>query len=766
MAFFEGWPYTNFHDMNLDWVIETCRKIHVELHQLHHELHRAINCEEQARIDADIALGQRIDQEIQDRTDADNALGARIDKEIQDRTAADNALGARIDKEIQDRTTADQQLQEDINQEISDRQKAVSAEAAAREAADQQLQENINQEITDRQEAVSTEAAARQAADQQLQSAIDKEISDRTQAVTAEAEARAAADTALGQRIDQEISDRTEADSALSDRIDHEITDRTAADAANTQAIAAEAAARADADTHIQDDLSHEITDRQNADTALGQRIDDLQPQLIPAGGTQGQVLAKTTGDNYAVAWTDPGAAINGLPEGGTDGQILQKSGSDNFAAKWVDAPTASNGIPAGGSTGQVLAKVDDSDYNAHWIDAAAGPEGPQGPQGETGPQGPQGETGPQGPQGETGPQGPQGDPGVGVPTGGTAGQVLAKVDGTDYNTHWVDQTGGGSGDDPNAIKKDGTTETTATIPFAEGISNPYGDLTIKTTTGGGVEVRNIDDDTLYLYYNVTTNKLSSNSPRTPDSGYEYTQKDYVDDQVAGAISDSKSYTDTKVETAQTEATSYTDSQIEAAMADVHSVPAGGTAGQVLAKVDGTDYNTHWVDQTGGSSFEPKVWFDTIADTEWTKYIDLDADMTLINADTIEFIFKTVSPDYCEMTFNTSAMIELTGGSDYPNVYPDVSSIVDYFKSMIEEKYPGKTVNKSVTTIMTNRGYVATTSSTSYYHYQQDEIERYSIAEVDGLNNANLAWGWQRPNDITENNVRVGGEITVYIPLT
>lgn len=47
------------------------------------------------------------------------------------------------------------------------------------------------------------------------------------------------------------------------------------------------------------------------------------------------------------------------------------------------------------------------------------------------------------------GPEGPQGDPGAdgpagqGVPTGGTTGQVLAKIDGTDYNTEWVDQSGG-----------------------------------------------------------------------------------------------------------------------------------------------------------------------------------------------------------------------------------------------------------------------------------------------------------------------------------
>ena len=92
------------------------------------------------------------------------------------------------------------------------------------------------------------------------------------------------------------------------------------------------------------------------------------------------------------------------------------------------------------------------------------GPEGPAGPQGATGeqgpqglkgepgatgpqgPEGPKGDTGPAGPQGATGEQGPQGEDGVGVPVGGIAGQVLAKVDGTDYNTEWVNQSGGGAG--------------------------------------------------------------------------------------------------------------------------------------------------------------------------------------------------------------------------------------------------------------------------------------------------------------------------------
>ena len=38
---------------------------------------------------------------------------------------------------------------------------------------------------------------------------------------------------------------------------------------------------------------------------------------------------------------------------------------------------------------------------------------------------------------------GSPGTPGQGVPVGGTAGQVLEKIDGTDYNTQWVDAPGG-----------------------------------------------------------------------------------------------------------------------------------------------------------------------------------------------------------------------------------------------------------------------------------------------------------------------------------
>lgn len=65
---------------------------------------------------------------------------------------------------------------------------------------------------------------------------------------------------------------------------------------------------------------------------------------------------------------------------------------------------------------------------------AFTGIKGAQGAKGDQGDQGPQGTAGAKGDKGDPGAQGPAGE---GVPTGGTAGQVLTKVDGTNYNTQW-----------------------------------------------------------------------------------------------------------------------------------------------------------------------------------------------------------------------------------------------------------------------------------------------------------------------------------------
>lgn len=52
--------------------------------------------------------------------------------------------------------------------------------------------------------------------------------------------------------------------------------------------------------------------------------------------------------------------------------------------------------------------------------------------------------TGPQGPQGARGATGATGPAGQGIPAGGTAGQMLVKRSGADYDTNWATPTGGG----------------------------------------------------------------------------------------------------------------------------------------------------------------------------------------------------------------------------------------------------------------------------------------------------------------------------------
>jgi hypothetical protein len=71
----------------------------------------------------------------------------------------------------------------------------------------------------------------------------------------------------------------------------------------------------------------------------------------------------------------------------------------------------------------------------------ATGPQGPAGLNGLDGVAGPQGPAGVAGAAGATGATGPAGQ---GIATGGTAGQILSKVDGVDYNTQWINAPAAG----------------------------------------------------------------------------------------------------------------------------------------------------------------------------------------------------------------------------------------------------------------------------------------------------------------------------------
>ena len=149
------------------------------------------------------------------------------------------------------------------------------------------------------------------------------------------------------------------------------------------------------------------------------------EPVIVGARGATGP-----TGPTGATGPTGPqGTDIHFLGSVATVGN-LPASGNSNNDAYIVDAD--GNLYVWNGSS---------------WTDAGqiVGPEGPQGPTGATGatgatgPTGATGLTGATGPTGATGATGATGPTGAGVVAGGTTGQLLAKVDGTDFNTEWID---------------------------------------------------------------------------------------------------------------------------------------------------------------------------------------------------------------------------------------------------------------------------------------------------------------------------------------
>lgn len=113
-----------------------------------------------------------------------------------------------------------------------------------------------------------------------------------------------------------------------------------------------------------------------------------------------------------------------------------------------------------------------------------------------TGTPGPRGPAGPAGPAGANGAAGSNGEDGQGVPAGGTAGQVLEKIDGTDYNTQWATPSGGGvtdhgaltglaDDDHTQYLRADGTRAMSAALDMG----------TFAITNVGSVDGRDVSVD-------------------------------------------------------------------------------------------------------------------------------------------------------------------------------------------------------------------------------------------------------------------------------
>ena len=167
---------------------------------------------------------------------------------------------------------------EAIAQEITDREQAVTEEQTRAESAEQTLQENIDAEQQARINAVSAEQQARiadvdeeetraKAAEQQLQENIDAIGEGGSAAVTAERERAQAVEQTLQQNINTETSNR------IAD-VDAEETRAKAAEQANATAISSETTRSEAAEQTLQQNIDAEETRALGAETTLQQNID------------------------------------------------------------------------------------------------------------------------------------------------------------------------------------------------------------------------------------------------------------------------------------------------------------------------------------------------------------------------------------------------------------------------------------------------------------------------------------------------------------
>lgn len=194
------------------------------------------------------------------------------------------------------------------------------------------------------------------------------------------------------------------------------------------------------------------------------------------------------------------------------------------------------------------ITKKDGTTEEIEIYDGEQGPQGPQGPQGIQGEKGETGEQGIQGIQGETGPQGPQGEPGRDGAiqyTAGTGieitennviratGSVTAPVDDVQVNgTSVVDEDKIANIDLTDYVKN--TDYATITKAGLVGASNFY-----NTAVGvsNGVLYATSND---YATYNTKDNGsfISKGTLENVIAGKELTNKTYVDNAIASAITD------------------------------------------------------------------------------------------------------------------------------------------------------------------------------------------------------------------------------------
>ena len=208
------------------------------------------------------------------------------------------------------------------------------------------------------------------------------------------------------------------------------------------------------------------------------------------------------------------------------------------------------------------------------------------------------------GPKGLTGDTGLVGPVGQGIPIGGDADKILVKVDGTDFNTYWGDRPVDGNliiygSVAPTTEGADGDAyidSVTYTLygPKAGGVWPAGVSLIGPTGVTGDTGAAGTDGTDGTNGTNGVDGQTVLNGAVAPTT--EGVDGDFYIDTVSNEIYGPKSG---GVWGAGTSIVGPA-GPAGADGADGEGVPVGGTAGQVLAKIDAANFNTEWVDAAAG----------------------------------------------------------------------------------------------------------------------------------------------------------------------
>jgi hypothetical protein len=159
------------------------------------------------------------------------------------------------------------------------------------------------------------------------------------------------------------------------------------------------------------------------------------------SSGTAGTSGSSGTAGTSGSSGTDGSSGSSGTDgssgSSGTSG-ISGTSGSSGTSG--ISGTSGSSGTD--GSSGSSGTDGSSGSSGTSGISGTSGSSGTAGTSGSSGTSGISGTSGSSGTDGSSGSSGTDGQDGVGIPSGGTSGQVLTKVDSSLYNVTWSDPTG------------------------------------------------------------------------------------------------------------------------------------------------------------------------------------------------------------------------------------------------------------------------------------------------------------------------------------